>query len=103
MLVLGSLSDVSLGGCCVETPSPLSDGTEVAIRPLAANGLLWVKGIVVHTRMDEGTENFKIGIKLLEGDPVPSHNLEEFLRFVEENGAKQAPDGSAYLRRLAED
>ena len=41
--------------------------------------------------------------KFLEGDPVPSHNLEDFLRFVEENDAKQAPDDSSYLRRFAED
>jgi len=99
-LVLGSLSDVSLGGCCVETPSLLSDGTGVAISPLEANGLLWVKGIAANTRVAEGTGNFKIGIKFLEADPAPSHTLQEFLRFVKENGAKQAPNDSSYLRRL---
>ena len=99
-LVLGSLSDVSLGGCCVETPSLLSDGTGVAISPLEANGLLWVKGIAANTRVAEGTGNFKIGIKFLEADPPPSHTLQEFLRFVEENGTKQAPNDSSYLRRL---
>ena len=99
-LVLGSLSDVSLGGCCVETPSVLRGGTGVAISPLEANGLLWVKGIAANTRVAEGTGNFKIGIKFLEADPTPSHTLQEFLRFVEENGAKQAPNDSSYLRQL---
>jgi hypothetical protein len=100
-LVLGSLSDVSLGGCCVETSSLLSHGTELAIRPLAANGLLWVKGISVHTSLAEGTGNFKIGIKFLEGDPVPSHSLQEFLRFVEESSTERVLDDSSYQRRLA--
>jgi PilZ domain len=100
-LVLGSVSDVSLGGCCVETPSLLRTSTAVAIRPLEANSLLWVKGIVLNTRMAEGTGNFKIGIKFLEADPVPPHSLQEFLRFVEENGTKQAPNDSSYLRGLA--
>ena len=100
-LVLGGLSDVSLGGCCVETPTLLSSGTSLAISPLDANGLLWVKGIAVNTRMAEGTGSFKIGIKFLEADPAPSHNLQEFLRFVEGNGAKQVPEGSSYLRGLA--
>ena len=99
-LVLGSLSDVSLGGCCVETSSLLSDGTGVAIRLLESNGLPWVKGIAVNTRLAEGTGNFRIGIKFLKTDPVASHNLQEFLRCVEENGAKQAPNDSSYLRQL---
>ena len=98
--MLGSLSDVSLGGCCVETSSLLSDGTGVAIRLLDSNGLPWVKGIAVNTRLAEGTGNLKIGIKFLETDPVASHSLREFLRFLEENGAKQAPNDSSYLRRL---
>jgi hypothetical protein len=99
-VVLGSLSDVSLGGCCVETSSLLSDGTGVAIRLLESNGLPWVKGIAVNTRLAEGAGNFKIGIKFLERDPVASHSLQEFLRCVEENGAKKAPNDSSYLRQL---
>jgi len=99
-LVLGGLSDVSLGGCCVETPTLLSSGTNVAISPLEVNGLLWVKGIALNTSMAEGTGNFKIGIKFMEADPVPSRNLQEFIRFVEENGANQEPEDSSYLRRL---
>ena len=99
-VVLGSLSDVSLGGCSVVTPSLLSDGTGVLIRLLEANGLPWVKGIAVNTRLAEGTGNFKIGIKFLETDPGASHSLQEFLRCVEENGAKQAPNDSSYLRQL---
>ena len=85
----------------METPTLLSSGTSLAISPLDANGLLWVKGIAVNTRMAEGTGSFKIGIKFLEADPAPSHNLQEFLRFVEGNGAKQVPEGSSYLRGLA--
>jgi hypothetical protein len=101
MLAVGNLSDVSLGGCCVETPCPLSGGTAVAISPLEANGLLWVKGLAVNTRMAEGAGSFKIGIKFLEADPEPSHTLQEFLRFVEENGEKRASNEASYLRRLA--
>jgi hypothetical protein len=99
-LVLGSLSEVSIGGCCVETSTLLSEGTGVAISPLEANGLLWVKGVARNARVADGMGNFKIGIKFMEGDPVPSHSLLEFLRFVEESRAKERPDDSSYLRRL---
>jgi hypothetical protein len=99
-LVLGSLSEVSIGGCCVETSTLLSEGTGVAISPLEANGLLWVKGVARNARVADGLGNFKIGIKFMEADPVPSHSLQEFLRFVEENRAKEKPDDSSYLRRL---
>ena len=64
-------SDVSLGGCCVETPTLLSGGTSVAISPLEANDLLWVTGIALNTRMAEGTGHFKIGIEFVEADPAP--------------------------------
>jgi hypothetical protein len=99
-LVLGGLSEVSLGGCCVETTTLLSAGTGVAISPLEANGLVWVKGIALNTRVADGLGNFKIGIRFMEADPDPSHSLQEFLRFVETNGAKARPDDSYYLRRL---
>jgi hypothetical protein len=48
----------------------------------------------------DGMGNFKIGIKFMEADPVPSHSLQEFLRFVEESRAKEGPDDSSYLSRL---
>lgn len=99
-LMLGSLSEVSLGGCCVETSTLLSEGTGLAISPLEANGLIWVKGIALNTRVADGLGNFKIGIRFVEADPVPSHSLQEFLRFVETNGAKARPDDSSYLRWL---
>jgi hypothetical protein len=99
-LVLGSLSEVSIGGCCVETSTLLSEGTGVAISPLEANGLLWVKGVARNARVADGMGNFKIGIKFMEADPMPSHSLQEFLRFVEESRAKERPDDSSYLRRL---
>jgi hypothetical protein len=100
-LMLASLSDVSAGGCCLETCRMLASGTVVAISPLEANGLLWVQGVAVNMRMGEGLGTFKIGIKFLEAEPSPTHILQEFLRFVEASAERQMSGDSLYRQRLA--
>jgi hypothetical protein len=98
--MLASLSDVSAGGCCLETCRMLASGTVMAISPLEANGLLWVRGVAVNIRMGDGLGTFRIGIKFLEAEPSPTHVLQEFLRFVEASSERQLPGDSFYRRRL---
>jgi PilZ domain len=101
-LLIGNLSDVSAGGCCVETTRMLDHGTTVSISPLDASGLLWVRGVAVNTRLSEGSANFRIGIQFLEPDPASTQSLQQFLALVAETAAKKNPDeSSTYLRWLS--
>ena len=97
-MLLGKLSDVSPGGCGVESANPVKTGTPIALSPLASDGSLWVQGVVVNTRLSEGAGSFCIGVRFLEESPSTVHNVQEFVRFVEETTAKQAPQ-DPYLRR----
>ncbi len=98
-LLVGKLSDVSLGGCGIESPTPVKPGSQVALCPLAAAGALWVEGIVVNTRLAEGATGYQIGVRFHEEDS-PTNSVKEFVRFVEEAASKQQPS-NLYLNRLA--
>jgi len=98
-LLIGNLSDVSLSGCCVETNRLRERGTTVAITPLDADGLVWVRGVVMNTRIVEGSAIFKIGIQFI--DEGPASPLQDFLQHVVDASAKQSHiDSSTYLRWL---
>jgi hypothetical protein len=99
-LRLGKLSDVSLGGCGVESANFVDVGTRVALCPLAADGTLWVQGVVVNIRVAEFGAGYHIGVRFQEGDAsAPTQNVLEFVRFVEETAARQDLQ-ETYLGRL---
>jgi len=98
-LLVGKLSDVSLGGCGIESPTAVKAGSHVALSPLAAAGTLWVEGVVVNTRLAEGATGYHIGVRFHQED-APTDNVREFVRFVEEASAKQGPV-NFYLNTLA--
>lgn len=98
-LLIGNLSDVSLGGCCVETNRLRECGTTVIITPLDANGLVWVRGVVVNARIVEGSASFKIGIQFVSEGPDSAEMLHHFIQYVADEAAKRKP-ASSYLRWL---
>lgn len=99
-LVLGNLSDVSLGGCGVESAIHVPPSTPVALSPLTAAGELWVRGVVANSRFSEGTSSFHIGIRFLEeSTPSAEHRPQEFVHFVEQAAAHQGP-GEGYMNKL---
>jgi c-di-GMP-binding flagellar brake protein YcgR len=97
-LLLGRLSDVSLGGCGVESPTSVKTGSKVSLCPLSSAGELWVEGVVVNVRMAENAAGFNIGVRFDEPESPPP-NVTEFVRFVKETAARQ-PSPVSYLSRL---
>lgn len=98
-LVLGNLSDVSLGGCGIESAIHVPTSTSVALSPLSAAGELWVRGIVANSRFSEGTSSFHIGVRFLEESPLSTeHHPQEFVQFVE--AASQHGPREGYLNKL---
>ena len=99
-LVLGNLSDVSLGGCGVESANHVDAGIPIALCPLTAAGELWVKGVVANSRFSEGTGSFHLGVRFLEEcQPSLDHNIEAFVNFVEQTAARHV-SGQPYLKGL---
>jgi len=82
--IWGNLSNTSVGGCLVETASPVKPGAKVEIGLWLANGKVWVKGFAlsgVVTRSGPAT-----GVRVRFGGMVPSErdSLRQFLKFVQE-------------------
>jgi PilZ domain len=101
--LMAKLSDVSLGGCGLESPAALKVGSGVAICPLATDGALWVQGVVVYTGLLEGGGGYCIGIRFRDEQvpPTLAHDVREFVRFVEGTVVNDEPQ-DLYLRRLAD-
>ncbi|HKH99161.1 MAG TPA: PilZ domain-containing protein [Candidatus Sulfotelmatobacter sp.] len=82
--IWGNLSNTSVGGCLVETASPVRSGAKVEIGLWVPNGKIWVKGFAltgVVTRSGPAT-----GVRVRFGAMVPNErdSLRQFLKFVQE-------------------
>lgn len=82
--IWGNLSNTSVGGCLVETASPVKPGANVEIGLWVPNGKIWVKGFAlsgVVTRSGPAT-----GVRVRFGGMVPTErdSLRQFLKFVQE-------------------
>lgn len=97
--IWGNLANVGLGGCLVETATPVNPGAQVEIGLWVPNGKIWVKGFAlsgVVTR--NGPAN---GIRIRFGAMAQSdrESLRQFLKFVQET-TLAAQNANSYLRML---
>ncbi|HET6179166.1 MAG TPA: PilZ domain-containing protein [Candidatus Sulfotelmatobacter sp.] len=97
--IWGNLSNTSVGGCLVETASPVKPGAEVEIGLWLANGKIWVKGFAlsgVVTRSGPAT-----GVRVRFDGMVPTErdSLRQFLKFVQET-TRESHSESSYLQLL---
>jgi len=81
--VWGNLSNTSLGGCFVETATPVHTGQKVEIGLWVANGKIWVKGLILNGIVTSSNPSFGVRIKLASLDPSERETLRHFLKFVE--------------------
>jgi hypothetical protein len=97
--IWGNLANTSVGGCLVETVSPVKPGGKVEIGLWLANGKIWVKGFAlsgVVTRSGPAT-----GVRI-RFDAMSSGNresLRQFLKFVQET-TRASQSESSYLQLL---
>ena len=75
--VWGKASDLSLGGCFVEMPMPLKEGTKLKIVLWVRDEKLIVKGKVVSSR-----PGFGVGIEFSEITPEDTARLRQFLQSI---------------------
>jgi hypothetical protein len=96
--IWGNLSNTSMGGCYVETVTPVKSGADVEIGLWVANGKIWVKGLVLNGVVIKSNPCFGVRVKFgLEGPQ--RENLKQFLKFVETT-TKVQNNESSYLQKL---
>lgn len=81
--IWGNLSNTSMGGCFVETISPVPTGKPVEIGLWVANGKLWVKGVALNGVVTQSNPCFGVRVRFSDLEPNARESLREFLKFVE--------------------
>ena len=96
--IWGNLSNTSMGGCYVETVTPVKSGTDVQIGLWVANGKIWVKGFVLNGIVIKSNPCFGVRVKF-ELEPAVRESMKQFLKVVE-NSTKAQRSEHSYLQKL---
>jgi hypothetical protein len=96
--VWGNLANTSVGGCLVETASPIRAGAKVEIGLWVANGKIWVKGFALSGVV---TRSASAGVRVRFGSMEPSEreSLRQFVKYAME-ATQNSRSESTYLQML---
>jgi hypothetical protein len=79
----GNLSNTSMGGCFVETASPVPTGVNVEVGLWVASGKIWVKGMILNGIVTKSSPCFGVRVRFGQMQTTERESLREFLKFVE--------------------
>jgi len=96
--IWGNLSNTSMGGCYVETVTPINSGADVQIGLWLASGKVWIKGFVLNGIVIKSNPCFGVRVKF-ELEPSVRESMKQFLKFVE-NSTKAQHSEHSYLQKL---
>jgi hypothetical protein len=82
--IWGNLSNTSVGGCLVETASPVKPGAKVEIGLWLANGKIWVKGFAISGVVTRSGPASGVRVRFDGMVPAERDSLRQFLKFVQE-------------------
>jgi hypothetical protein len=97
--VWGNLSNTSVGGCLVETATPVKSGAKVEIGLWLANGKIWVKGFALSGVVTRSGPTTGVRVRF---DSMSSGNrdsLRQFLKFVQDT-TRVSQSENSYLQLL---
>lgn len=97
--IWGNLSNTSIGGCFVETATPVPTGVKVEIGLWVANGKLWVKGLILNGVVTQSSPCFGVRVKFGTLEPTEREVLRQFLKFVE-NTTKGYSSEHGYIAQM---
>jgi PilZ domain len=97
--IWGNLSNTSIGGCFVESVTPVSAGTDVEIGLWLSSGKIWVKGMVLNGVVTKSTPSFGLRVKFAPLEHNEREALRQFLKFVEST-TKGYESQNGYLAQL---
>lgn len=97
--VWGNLSNISRGGCLVETASAVPTGKTLEIGLWLASGKIWVKGVIISGVATRSAPSCGVRVKFSESELSEKEHLREFLKFVEASVRKSHSEKS-YVAQL---
>ena len=96
--VWGNLSNTSMGGCYVETVTPVKSGADVEIGLWVSSGKIWVKGLILNGIVIKSNPCFGVRVRFdIAG--IQRESLKQFLKFVE-SSTKAEQSEHSYLQKL---
>jgi hypothetical protein len=95
----GNLSNTSVGGCLVETATPVPPGAKVEVALWLANGKIWVKGLAVSGRVTRSGRAAGMRVRFDAMTPAERDSLRQFLKFVQET-TRASQNETSYLQLL---
>lgn len=97
--VWGNLSNVSRGGCLVETAHAISPGNNVEIGLWVASGKIWVKGMILTGIVTRSSPTYGVRVRFADLETSEKEHLRDFLKFVEST-TRKAHSADSYVAKL---
>jgi len=97
--IWGNLSNTSMGGCQVETATPVRDGAKVEIGLWVASGKIWVKGLALNGVVSRSASTTRVRVRFAGLDPAEKENLRQFLKYVQD-ASRASHSENTYLQLL---
>jgi hypothetical protein len=97
--VWGNLSNTSVGGCLVETATPVRPGAKVDIGLWLANGKIWVKGFALSGVVTRSGPTTGIRVRFEGMSSGDRESLRQFLKFVQDT-TRASQNENSYLQLL---
>ncbi len=97
--IWGNLSNTSVGGCLVETASPVKPGAKVEIGLWLANGKIWVKGFAISGVVTRSGPASGVRVRFDGMIPAERDSLRQFLKFVQET-TRASSNENGYFQLL---
>jgi PilZ domain len=97
--VWGNLSNTSVGGCLVETATPVKSGAKVEIGLWLANGKIWVKGFAINGIVTRSGPATGVRVRFDGMSSGDRDSLRQFLKFVQDT-TRASQSESSYLQLL---
>lgn len=95
----GNLANTSVGGCLVETATPVKSGAKVEVGLWVANGKLWVKGFALNGIVTRSGRTSLLRVRFDALTPVERDSLRQFLKFVQDS-TRASQSENTYLQLL---
>jgi hypothetical protein len=95
----GNLANTSVGGCLVETATPVKPGAQVKVGLWVANGKLWVKGFALNGVVQRSGRTAGVRVRFDTMSPAERDSLRQFLKFVQES-TRASQSENSYLQQL---
>ena len=95
----GNLSNTSVGGCLVETATPVKPGAKVDVGLWLANGKIWVKGFAISGTVTRTGRTSGVRVRFDTLAPTERDSLRQFLKFVQDSTMASQSE-SNYLQLL---